>query len=81
MEKKELSFIEKFSAAGKELGKALVESNKEAMIMIATSEVNDEVRFFVSIKGKSCKLSTLLACVAIKDNGFKEILTNAIMVV
>ena len=81
MEKKELSFIEKFAAAGKELGKAMVESNKDTMIMIATSEGNDEVRFSVTIKGKSCELSTLLACVAIKDNGFKEILTNAIMVV
>ena len=81
MEKKEMSFIEKFAAAGEELGKAMVESNKDAMIMIATSEGNDESRVSASIKGKSAELSTLLEYVAIKDNGFKTILTNAIMVV
>ena len=81
MEKKELSFIEKFAAAGKELEKAMAESNKEAMIMIATSEGNDETRVSASIKGKSGYLGTLLAYAAIKDKGFKTILTNAIMVV
>ena len=81
MEKKEMSFIEKFAAAGEELEKAMVESNKDAMIMIATSEGNDESRVSASIKGKSAELSTLLEYVAIKDNGFKTILTNAIMVV
>ena len=79
MEKKEMSFIEKFAAAGEELEKAMVESNKDAMIMIATSEGNDESRVSASIKGKSAELSTLLAYVAIKDNVFKTILTNAIM--
>ena len=78
MEKKEMSFIEKFAAAGKELGKAMSESNKEAMIMIATSEGNDESSVPFSIKGKSCELSILLASVAIKDKGFKTMLTNAI---
>lgn len=79
MEKKEMSFIEKFAAAGKELEKALVESNKEAMIMIATSEGNDERRVSASIEGKSADLATLLAYVAIKDKGFKIILTKSIM--
>lgn len=78
MEKKEMSFIEKFAAAGKELEKAMVESNKDAMIMIATSEGIDESRVSASIKGKSGELLTLLALVAIKDNGFKKILTDAI---
>ena len=78
MEKKEMSFIEKFAAAGKELEKAMEESNKEAMIMIATSEGNDERRVSASIKGKSCEITTLLAYVAIKDKDFKTILTNAI---
>ena len=81
MEKKELSFIEKFAAACKELEKAMAESNEGAMIMIATSECNDERRVSASIKGKSGDLSTLLAYVAIKDKGFKTILTNAIKVV
>lgn len=78
MEKKELSFIEKFEAAGNELEKAMEVSNKEAMIMIATSEVNYESQISASIKGKSGELSELLAFAAIKDNGFKTILTNAI---
>ena len=79
MEKKEMRFIEKFAAAGIELNKAMVESNKEAMIMIATSEGIDERRVYASIEGKSCELSTLLAYVAIQDKGFKKILTDAIM--
>ena len=79
MEKKEMSFIEKFAAAGEELEKAMVESNKDAMIMIATSEGNDESRVSASIKGKSAELSTLLAYAAITDKGLKTILTNAIM--
>ncbi len=41
MEKKEMSFIEKFAAAGKELEKAMVVSNEDTMIMIATSVGND----------------------------------------
>ena len=78
MEKKEMSFIEIFEAACKDLGKKFEKSNNGAMIMIATSEGNDERRVSASIEGKSAELSTLLAYVAIKDNGFKTILTNAI---
>ena len=81
MEKKELSFIEKFAAAGKELEKAMVKSNKDAMIMIATSEGIDDSRVSASIKGKTCEIGTLLAYVAIQNKEFKEILTNAIMCV
>ena len=78
MEKKEMSFIEKFEAAGKELEKAMVGSNKDAMIMIATSEGNDGRRAFSGIKGESGELLTLLAYAAIKDKDFKTILTDAI---
>ena len=78
MEKKEMSFIEQFEAAGEDLGKKLEKSNNGAMIMIATSEGNDERRVSASIEGKSAELSTLLVYVAIKDKGFKTILTNAI---
>lgn len=81
MEKKEMSFIEKFAAAGKELEKEMVGSNKDAMIMIATSEGNDDSCVSASIKGKSHKIATLLAYVAIKDNDFKKTLTDAIMCV
>ena len=78
MEKKEMSFIEKAKAAGKELEKAMEESNKDAMIMIATSEEIDEGGVSASIKGEAVELSILLAYVAIKNKGFKTILTNAI---
>lgn len=78
MEKKEMSFIEIFEAACKDLGKKLEKSNNGAMIMIATSEGNDERRVSASIEGKSAELSTLLVYAAIKDKGFKTILTNAI---
>ena len=78
MEKKEMSFIEKAKATGKELEKAMVKSNKDAMIMIATSEEIDEGGISASIKGELVELSTLLAYVAIKNKGFKTILTNAI---
>lgn len=81
MEKKEMSFIEKFAAAGKELEKAMVESNKEAMIMLAASEGIDDSCVSASIKGKSHKIATLLAYVAIKKNDFKKTLTDAIMCV
>lgn len=79
MEKKEMSFIEKFAAAGKELEKAMVVSNKDAMIMIATSEGIDESRVSCSIKGESVEIKLLLASVAIKYKVFKTILTDAIM--
>ena len=78
MEKKEMSFIEKFEAAGHEMVNAINESKDGAMIMIATSEGNDGSCVSASIKGKSAELSTLLAYVAIKDKGFKTILTNVI---
>ena len=78
MEKKEMSFIEKFAAAGKELEKEMVESNKDAMIMIASSEGIDDRRVSASIKGKTCEIETLLAYVAIQSKGFKKILTDVI---
>ena len=78
MEKKKMSFIEKFAAAGKELEKEMVESNKDVMIMIAASEGIDDCRVSASIKGKTCEIKTLLACFAIKNNDFKTILTDVI---
>ena len=78
MEKKEMSFIEIFEAACKGLVKKLEKSNNGAMIMIATSEGNDERRVSASIEGKSAELSTLLVYAAIRDKDFKTILTNAI---
>ena len=78
MEKKEMSFIEKFEAAGNELEKKMEEESKNvAMIMIAAEEPKEE-GICANIKGKSVMLSALLAYVACKDKGFKMLLIDAI---
>ena len=77
MEKKEMSFIEQFYAAGNELEKKMVEESKNwAMIMIATEEPKEAI--CTTIKGESVTLSALLAYVACKDKGFKMLLIDAI---
>ena len=78
MEKKEMSFIEKFAAAGKELEKEMAESNKGAMIMIAI-EGDNEKGVSANIKGKSNMIGVLLSYVACKCDGFKTILEKALM--
>ena len=78
MEKKEMSFIEQFEAAGNELEKKMEELTKNgAMIMIAADETKEE-GIYCNIKGKSVVLSALLAYVACKDKGFKMMLFDAI---
>ena len=78
MEKKEMSFIEQFGAAGNELEKKMKELTKNgAMIMIAADETKEE-GIYCNIKGKSVMLSALLAYVACKDKGFKMMLIDAI---
>lgn len=78
MEKKEMSFIEQFEAAGNELEKKMEEESKNgAMIMIAAEEPKEE-GICANIKGKSVMLSALLAYVACKDKGFKMLLIDAI---
>ena len=75
MEKKEMSFIEQFEAAGKELENAIKESKDGAMIMIAT---NGDDETYANIVGKSRSLSAILAYAALKSEGFDEILANAV---
>lgn len=78
MEKKEMSFIEQFEAAGNELEKKMEEESKNgAMIMIAAEETKEE-GICANIKGKPVMLSALLAYVACKDKGFKMLLIDAI---
>ena len=77
MEKKEMSFIEKFEAAGHEMVNAINESKDGAMIMIAI-EGDNEKGVSANIKGKSNMIGALLSYVACKCDGFKTILTNAI---
>ena len=73
MEKKEMSFIEKFAAAGKELEKEIKDGCN--MILIAT---NGEGETYVNIEGNRKGLSVMLAYAAIKSEGFDEILANAV---
>ena len=78
MEKKEMSFIEQFEAAGNELEKKMEEESKNgAMIMIAAEETKEE-GICCNIKGKSVMLSALLAYIACKDKGFKMLLIDTI---
>ena len=73
MEKKEMSFADKFEAAGKELEKEIKDGCN--MILIAT-DGGDET--YVNIIGNRKSLSALLAFAAIKSEGFDEILANAV---
>ena len=78
MEKKEMSFIEKFEAACKDLGKKFEKSNNGAMIMIAI-EGDNKKGVSANIKGKSNMIGALLSYVACKCDGFKTILEKALM--
>ena len=73
MGKKEMSFAEKFEAAGKELEKEIKDGCN--MILIATNG-GDET--YVNIEGNRKGLSVMLAYAAIKSEGFDEILANAV---
>ena len=77
MEKKEMSFIEKFEAAGQEFKKE--KGSKCHMLMYALDD--ESGRICAVADGDARKLSTLLAYVAIRKKNFKEILTNAIKAV
>ena len=78
MEKKEMSFIEKFEAAGHELENAINESKDGAMIMIAI-EGGDEKGVSANIRGKSSMIGVLLSYVATQNKFFKTILEQALM--
>ena len=75
MEKKEMSFADKFEAAGKELGKEIKDGC--TMIMMAIDDEREEI--CANINGEAHKISALLAIAAFRDKNFKEILTNAII--
>ena len=78
MEKKEMSFIEKFEAAGHEMVNAINESKDGAMIMIAI-EGDNEKGVSANIKGKSNMIGALLSYVEYKCDGYKTILEKALM--
>ena len=76
MEKKEMGFADKFEAAGKELEKEIKDGCN--MILIATDGGDGT---YVNIDGDRKGLSVMLAYVAIKSEGFDEILANAVKAV
>lgn len=73
MEKKEMSFSDKFEAAGKELEKEIKDG--AAMILIATNGVDET---YVNIDGSIKGISALLVFAAIKSEVFEEILANVV---
>ena len=73
MEKKEMSFADKFEAAGDELEKEIKDGC--AMILIATD--GGDARYGNIIGSKRC-LATLLSYAALKADGFDEVLANAV---
>ena len=73
MEKKEMSFSEKFEAAGKELEKEIKDGG--AMILIA---VDGGDAHFGNIIGSKRSLAALLSYAALKADGFDEVLANSV---
>ena len=73
MEKKEMSFADKFEAAGNELEKEIKDGC--AMILIATD--GGDVQYG-NIMGSRSSLSALLAFASLKADGFDEVLVNAV---
>ena len=74
MEKKEMSFIEKFVAAGDELEKEIKDG--AAMILIAFDGEGENS--YINVLGENRRLATILSFAALKSNGFEEILRNSI---
>lgn len=74
MEKKEMSFTDKFEAAGNELEKEIKDG--AAMILIAID--GDGEGIYCNILGKNTMLATLLSYSAIRSDGFEKILSNSI---
>lgn len=76
MEKKEMSFAEKFQAAGDELEKEI--KDRGAMILMASEGLNVE-NAPVYLVGDQTTATILLASCAYYDNQFKTILERALM--
>ena len=74
MEKKEMSFAEKFEAAGKELEKEIKDGGN--MILIAIDGEGEGT--YVNVLGENRMLATILSYAALKSNGFEEIIRKSI---
>lgn len=73
MEKKEMSFADKFEAAGDELEKEIKDGC--AMILIATDGGDAQ---YGNIIGSRSSLSALLAFASLKADGFDKVLADAV---
>lgn len=74
MEKKEMSFKEKFQAAGEELEKEIKDGG--AMILIAVD--GGEEFIYANALGESRKLAAMLTYAALRMHGFDEIISISI---
>ena len=77
MEKKEMSFVRKFDAAGDELKKAIKDGG--AVILIA-SEVQEVKSSLVYFAGNQTTATILLASLANTDKQFRKMLKTALIV-
>ncbi len=74
MEKKEMSFIEKFEKASEELEK--LKGDKCHMLTIAVDDESEKI--CAVFNGDARKISASLALTALRDSNFEEILRNAV---
>ena len=76
MEKKEMSFVRKFDAAGDELKKAIKDGG--AVILIASEVQNVKESGLCYLAGSPTTAKILLACLAYTDTQFRKILDSAL---
>lgn len=74
MGKKEMSFTDKFEAAGNELEKEIKDG--AAMILIAID--GDGEGTYVNVLGENRMLATILSYAALSSDGFEEIIRKSI---
>ena len=72
-----MGFIDKFEKAGYEFEKEMKDGDAMIMIAVDGGGEND----CATIYGAPTRLSLLLACTAIRDEGFKKILLMAVKAV
>ena len=77
MEKKEMSFIEKATAAAGEISKDI--NDNRAMIVLANDYDSDNL--YLNMEGKKHMLIETLVCAALDDVVVEEILTSSLEII
>ena len=77
MEKKEMSFIEKATAAAGEISKDI--NDNRAMIVLANDY--DSYNLYLNMEGKKHMLIETLVCAALDDVVVEEILTSSLEII